>query len=1135
MSGYPYDEAVLDDIARRLLEAVPAMYRVPDAPPAGRGDLAAVLQVLAAPLAVVRQNIHELHADLFIDTADDRIIPYLAEMVGTRLVFPDADSNRRDVRGTVGWRRRKGTPNTLEDMGRELVAQPVVVQEGWKRVQLAQDLKLLRGERVAPDLRPAVVAEQASGPLDALFHAVDVRRISARTGRHHPRHIAHWSFPTLTFPLAESTATPTPPPPAAVPPFDVRFAVDALGVRQPLRARRVGDDRRPFTDRIPEQHFAADPGRWFGQQGGFAIKVCGLPGGIAERAGVDSGGTGRVAARTVASAQVGRGAVTITALDLPSRGWRGGIEVELGLVPVLPAGPDAWAPDVAAFTVRASIELDASGVVSASSTGGAGSAAVRVPMLRLRPSGGAPARHFPGATLELASATPGATAAAAVFGLAREGFLEGVLHVDVPASAVDGELLFHIAGDGSLYRALEPGTGTPAEMPESGGVRLLADDALATTGPGAAWPPLPMEAEPRMLSRVPSAPGRGPKMLHGGRPVRRTGGGMVGIGGGAECALSFAVQVQDPGGADFVPFQRLSWTGTNTGAARWTALGSDGLPVAAGDTAQTLAAIAALRAADPAAVALAVRFECSIDQASLCPAEVAWTSDDGRTTLIHLPQLDADAPDPAVVWGTEPQFAVVSAPVRVGEDGSTWAFDSTAARRAALGAVAPIEEAAGQRRRRVRGRRLCAWGREDWTAVPPETLAFTGEGRLDVDVEHGLFAFAAEEPPQRWPAHVAGPAVPVPPSVTVDREEGATMHLGARPAAREPVVDARLARPTRLVSRSGALHRDAPADWHDIPRYPSLTAALAAVSARWQALTLAEAEAEAGAVAEVVQFEDSATYRGEAPEWPDVPADAAVAGATALSLTIQAAERERPVILLDQAAGWTAPATAQYAALTLIGLAVGRDRDPVPADVTLGFPRASVVAIDLCSVLEAEAAIEFPDVADGARVTLRRCETGALTLLGTGDLTIADSIVDARPTALRVPEGELTLDRVSVGGDVRARILRASEVIFDGDVEVEDRFHGCVRFSRVASGSVLPRIHRVAWDTPIRVVSRNRRAPAWWRLHEDCDPAIARGAENGSEMGAFATTQVAARRAGLERRLLEFTPAGLVSGIIRTD
>jgi hypothetical protein len=81
----------------------------------------------------------------------------------------------------------------------------------------------------------------------------------------------------------------------------------------------------------------------------------------------------------------------------------------------------------------------------------------------------------------------------------------------------------------------------------------------------------------------------------------------------------------------------------------------------------------------------------------------------------------------------------------------------------------------------------------------------------------------------------------------------------------------------------------------------------------------------------------------------------------------------------------------------------------------------------------------------------------------------------------------------------------------------------------------MPRAHRVTVDTPIGVVSRNRRDAAWWRLRGDCDAAITRGAETGSEIGAFNLTQFAERMTGFERRLAEFTPVGLVTGIIRID
>jgi hypothetical protein len=342
------------------------------------------------------------------------------------------------------------------------------------------------------------------------------------------------------------------------------------------------------------------------------------------------------------------------------------------------------------------------------------------------------------------------------------------------------------------------------------------------------------------------------------------------------------------------------------------------------------------------------------------------------------------------------------------------------------------------------------------------------------------------------------------------------------------VLDLRLERPTRLVTRSGKLHPDAPADWHAIPRYDSLTAALAAVSARWEAL----APADAADVAEVVQFEDSATYPDEAPVWPAAPTDAAARAAARLSLTIQAAERERPTILVDPAQSWTVAAPApQYAALTLRGIAFGGE-----GWTGTTLPPSERVAVELCSVLFAENRLELADHPAGTYATVTLSEAAGLLLAGVGVLRVVDSIIDAGPgEALRAPAGEVALDRVSVGGEVRVRVLEASETIFDGSVEVENRFRGCVRYSRVTTDSMLPRVHRVAWDTLIRVGSRNRRDAASWRLREDCDPAISRGAENGSEMGAFSQMQLPERLGGFGRRLAEFTPAGLVTGIIRID
>ena len=1117
LTDYPYDTEVAADLIDRLYRALPDYYRLPDLPPQGQLELLKLLAVLAGPLATVRQSVQELHADLFIDTADDAMIPYLAQMVGTSLVFPDAASNRRDVRGTVGWRRRKGTPAALEEMGGELTGQAVVLQEGWKRVQVAQDLDLLRPERTAVDIRPAIVAEQADGPLDAVAHAVDVRAVGAHTGRSHPRHVAHWMFPTVTFPLGAGTPQQRPGPGT-----DLRFAFDPLGARRGLRARRPTGDRRPFTDRIPDQHFTADPGRWFDADGGFTVQLTGLAAAVAlppdaqlDRSAAPSP---RLVDRTLTA-----GAPTIELLDRPTRGWRGTVRVELGLATVAEAG-DTWqATPEAAFAQRAVLDLDAAGVVGGGTGTDPDPADVRVAVLRLSTTDGA-GRFFPGATLALAGSGAAAGTAVADSVLAREGFLAGAVHVRVPPVQVAPTWSALIGLDGSLYEVAD-GDG-PVDHPIRSGELQLAPSALLSTGPGVAWPSSPTRAEPVLVDRAP-APGCGPVVLHGAQVVQRAGSGYADLAADVACSLAFALRLDRPNGPVCRPFQRLAWTGADPGDATWVALDDAGLPLAAVDTPARIASIAELADTEAGHAVLVVRFESAADQASCCPGEVAWTTDDGRTLLVHLPQLDA-GPAMAGSWPQDPTYSAVSALVRIGLDGSTWAGDSTALARLSLGDVAPLAGPTALRRRRVHRRTLCGWDNEDPTASPPLLVPATEPGHLDVDVSHGFFALSALDPPRPWPAGPVG-SPPPPATVTVGYEDGATMHLGALPAAREPVLDRRLPRPTRLVCGSGVLHRDAPLDWHTIPRYPTLTAALDAVTSAWSALT---GDLTGQVQAEVVQFEDDATYAGETPTWPSGPADATAAATCTLQLTLQAAERQRPTVLIDPPAGWAAAARpVAYDQLVVTGLALGGD-----GWSGLQPPPTRDIRFELSSILFAENTLSCQAPDSGGTVTVNLCQTAGLRLDGPGELVVLDSIVDAAGAAvITVPTGSATLTRVSVGGSVSARVLVADTVIVDGVVTVQDRFHGCVRYSRVAAGSVLPQAFKVGVDVPLRIVSRNRRDPSWWRLREDCDPAVSAGAEDGSELGAFGSVQLAARLTGFRRRLVEFTPAGLQSGVIRTD
>src|SRR5262245_49339978 len=84
--SYPFDPDTRDYVARLLYDAIPALYKLADqravhAVPPQHPELEDFIRALAGPLAVVRQSIEESYADLFIDSASDWVLPYLADMV----------------------------------------------------------------------------------------------------------------------------------------------------------------------------------------------------------------------------------------------------------------------------------------------------------------------------------------------------------------------------------------------------------------------------------------------------------------------------------------------------------------------------------------------------------------------------------------------------------------------------------------------------------------------------------------------------------------------------------------------------------------------------------------------------------------------------------------------------------------------------------------------------------------------------------------------------------------------------------------------------------------------------------------------------------------------------------------------
>jgi len=195
--------------SERLWESLPQMYRALDSTDSdGTGPLRELLNRIGVQAAVVRRSIDGLWADQFIDTCADWVIPYLADLVATRLVTGlDARGQRLDVAGTVHWRRRKGTVATLDAVARDITGWAVHVHEAFTSlVRTRHSLDPLVGTvTVAPDgglpqaegliepltrtpaggfadLRSGPGTRLSGGPFGQVFHHADLRRGTGATG-----------------------------------------------------------------------------------------------------------------------------------------------------------------------------------------------------------------------------------------------------------------------------------------------------------------------------------------------------------------------------------------------------------------------------------------------------------------------------------------------------------------------------------------------------------------------------------------------------------------------------------------------------------------------------------------------------------------------------------------------------------------------------------------------------------------------------------------------------------------------------------------------------------------------------------------------------------------------------------------
>ena len=98
-----------------LYARLPEIYRIRDAEQTPPDQLRAFLAAVEQAFSAVHENIEALYQDFFIDTCDDWVVPYIADLLGTTHLKGDPRTLRADVADTIAlpMRRALSTPRMV--------------------------------------------------------------------------------------------------------------------------------------------------------------------------------------------------------------------------------------------------------------------------------------------------------------------------------------------------------------------------------------------------------------------------------------------------------------------------------------------------------------------------------------------------------------------------------------------------------------------------------------------------------------------------------------------------------------------------------------------------------------------------------------------------------------------------------------------------------------------------------------------------------------------------------------------------------------------------------------------------------------------------------------------------------------
>jgi len=205
-----------------------------------RGPLKSLIAILAEQIEVLQESLYQSYDDLFIETCQEWVVPYIGDLVGSKGLsdFPGTPySLRAAVADTIGNRRRKGTAYGLEQLAHDVTGWPANIVEYFQLLCTTQFMNHIRPQNLSmADVR-CVDWGLPETPFDTKARTADMRSISAGLGKFNIPNIGIYLWRLLAEPMQNSPAFQV---------DDFRYKFDALGRDTPLFTAPPGT---PITGR----------------------------------------------------------------------------------------------------------------------------------------------------------------------------------------------------------------------------------------------------------------------------------------------------------------------------------------------------------------------------------------------------------------------------------------------------------------------------------------------------------------------------------------------------------------------------------------------------------------------------------------------------------------------------------------------------------------------------------------------------------------------------------------------------------------------------------------------------------------------------------------------------------------------